>query len=135
MQEMQVQSLDQEEPLEEEMATHSRILAWKTPWTQAPGGCSPWCHNKLNTAEQLSVRTHKDAPASPASTGTVIKVMAWLPVALKVCFGCCMGDLSGKFWECQETKWETITIIHVKDVGGLRLKQCQTKRKMNLRYI
>ena len=32
-----VQSLGQEDPLEEEMATHSSILAWKTPWTEEPG--------------------------------------------------------------------------------------------------
>ena len=32
--EMQVQSLGQEEPLEEEMATHSSILAWKIPWME-----------------------------------------------------------------------------------------------------
>ena len=28
--------------LEEEMATHSSILAWEIPWTEVPGGCSPW---------------------------------------------------------------------------------------------
>ena len=33
-QEMQVQSLGQEDPLEEEMATYSSILAWKIPWTE-----------------------------------------------------------------------------------------------------
>ena len=38
MQEMHVKSLNQEEPLEEEMATHSNILAWKIPWTEEPGG-------------------------------------------------------------------------------------------------
>ena len=38
MQETQVQSLGQEDPLEREMATHSSILAWKTPWTEKPGG-------------------------------------------------------------------------------------------------
>jgi len=32
------QSLDQEDPLEEGMATHSSILAWKIPWTEEPGG-------------------------------------------------------------------------------------------------
>ena len=37
MQETQVQSLGQEDPMEEEMATHSSILAWKTPWTEEPG--------------------------------------------------------------------------------------------------
>ena len=38
MQEMQVLSLDWEDPLEEEMATHSSILAWRIPWTGEPGG-------------------------------------------------------------------------------------------------
>ena len=38
MQVMQVQSLGQEDPLEEEMTTHSSILAWKIPWTEKPGG-------------------------------------------------------------------------------------------------
>ena len=33
---MQVQSLGWEDPLEEEMATHSSILAWKIPWTEVP---------------------------------------------------------------------------------------------------
>ena len=37
MQEMQVRSLGQEDPLEEDMATHSSILAWRTPWTEEPG--------------------------------------------------------------------------------------------------
>ena len=34
MQEIQVQHLDQEDPLEKEMATHSSILAWRIPWTE-----------------------------------------------------------------------------------------------------
>ena len=38
LQEMGVQSLGREGPLEKEMATHSSILAWKIPWTEKPGG-------------------------------------------------------------------------------------------------
>ena len=38
MQEIWVQSLDQDDPLEKEMATHSSILAWRIPWTEEPGG-------------------------------------------------------------------------------------------------
>ena len=38
MQETQVQSLGQENPPEEGMATHSSILAWRIPWTEEPGG-------------------------------------------------------------------------------------------------
>ena len=34
---MQVQSLDQEDPLVEKMATHFSSLAWKIPWTEEPG--------------------------------------------------------------------------------------------------
>ena len=37
MQEMRVPSLDQEDPLEKEMATHFSILAWKIPWREDPG--------------------------------------------------------------------------------------------------
>jgi len=36
--ERQVQSLGQEDPLEEGMAIHSGILAWRIPWTEEPGG-------------------------------------------------------------------------------------------------
>ena len=38
MQETQVLSLHQEDPLEKGMATHSSILAWKIPWIEEPGG-------------------------------------------------------------------------------------------------
>ena len=36
--EMQVQPPGWEDPLEEEMANHSRILSWEIPWTKKPGG-------------------------------------------------------------------------------------------------
>jgi len=42
MQETWVQSLDQEDPLEEGMATHSSIFAWRILWTEEPGRLSPW---------------------------------------------------------------------------------------------
>ena len=38
MLEMRVQSLNQEDPLEEELATHPSILAWRIPWTEEPDG-------------------------------------------------------------------------------------------------
>ena len=38
MQETRVQFLDQEDPLEKEMAIHSSILTWEIPWTEDPGG-------------------------------------------------------------------------------------------------
>ena len=41
MQEIQVPSLSGEDPLEEDKATHSSILAWRIPWTEEPGGLQP----------------------------------------------------------------------------------------------
>ena len=49
-QEMWVQSLGWENPLEEGMATHTSILALKIPWTEELAGCSPWDH-ELDTTE------------------------------------------------------------------------------------
>ena len=52
---MQVRSLGWEDPLEEEMATHSSILFWKISWMEEPGTlCSPWGHKELDTTKQLS---------------------------------------------------------------------------------
>ena len=49
MQETQVQSLGQEDPLEKEMATHSSILAWETPWTEEPGGLQSMGSKEMDT--------------------------------------------------------------------------------------
>ena len=38
MQEIRVQSLGRKDPLEESVATHSNILAWRIPWAEEPGG-------------------------------------------------------------------------------------------------
>ena len=47
-----------EDPLEEGMASHSSILAWRIPWTEEPGGLhSPWGHKELDMTELLN--THK----------------------------------------------------------------------------
>ena len=56
-QETWVRSLSQEYPLEEGMATHSCILAWRIPWREEPGRLySPWGHKELDTAEWLSTQ-------------------------------------------------------------------------------
>ena len=55
MQETWVRSLGQEDPLEEEMTTHSSILVWKIPWTEEfLEGCSPWGCKELDTTERLN---------------------------------------------------------------------------------
>ena len=48
---MRVQSLAQKDPLEEGMATHSRILAWRIPWREELVGYSPWGRRESDTTE------------------------------------------------------------------------------------
>ena len=49
--EMCIRSLDQEDPLEKEMATNSSILAWEIPWTEEPGRLySSWGRKRSDTA-------------------------------------------------------------------------------------
>ena len=50
-------SLSQEDALEEEMATHFSILAWRIPWTEELAGYSPLGHKESDTTEWLSMRT------------------------------------------------------------------------------
>ena len=58
-QETQVQSLGQEDPLEEGMATHSSILAWRIPWTEEPGELHSMDHNELVATERVCGDTHR----------------------------------------------------------------------------
>ena len=51
MQESQVQSLGQKDPLEKGMATHSSIVAWRIPWTEEPG--------RLQSMESQRVRHNR----------------------------------------------------------------------------
>ena len=55
MQETWVQSLDWEDPLEKEMATHSSILAWRIPWREEPCGHSPWDRKKSKMTKRLTL--------------------------------------------------------------------------------
>ena len=56
MQETWVQSLGWEDPLEEEMATHSSISALGIPWTEESG--SPWDREELDKTERLNTAQH-----------------------------------------------------------------------------
>ena len=56
MQETWARSLGQEDPLEEEMATHSSIFAWKIPWTDEPGRLQ-----SMETQKELDL-THLKRP-------------------------------------------------------------------------
>ena len=60
MQETQVHSLGWEDPLEEDMAIHSNILAWRIPWTEEPGGLHTVHRVAKNQSQlkRLSMPTH-----------------------------------------------------------------------------
>ena len=58
MQETWVRFLGQEDPLEKEMATHSRILAWRIPWTEEPGGLQSMRSQEADTTERLNHHHH-----------------------------------------------------------------------------
>ena len=59
---MQVRSLGQDETLEEGMATHSSTLAWRIPWTEEPGGYSPWGRKELDMTEATEYIRHLQDP-------------------------------------------------------------------------
>ena len=69
MQETQVPSLGQEDPLEKGIATHSSILAWRIPWTEEPGGLQftglqkSWTQLSSNIHKAPSLRTLPPVPA------------------------------------------------------------------------
>ena len=90
-QEMWVQSLGWEDPLQEEMATHSSILAWEIPWPEVPGGLqstqSQRVQHDLATKRQtththngilLSYRKNEILPFTPTWTDTEIITLSEL---------------------------------------------------------
>ena len=81
MQEMQVRSLGREDPLEKGMATHSSILAWRSPWTEEPGGLWATLHGGSKNQILLSdwTTTVTSDPTHHAATSTCHKTdAAWM---------------------------------------------------------
>ena len=81
MQEMRVRSLGWDDPLEEEMATHSSILAWRIPWTEEPGRLqsmgsqrvkmwlSNWAHMSMVNITEQGIWEVNSAPTPKADLG------------------------------------------------------------------
>ena len=57
------------------MAPHSCTLAWKIPWTEEPGGCSPWGREESDTTERLPFTFHFHALEKEMATHS--SVLAW----------------------------------------------------------
>ena len=60
-----------EDPLEEEMATHSDILAWKIPWTEKPHGLQPLGSQESDMTEQLSTHTYSNSKKKKTDLGKI----------------------------------------------------------------
>ena len=85
LQETWVCSLGQEEALEEEMATHSRILARKIPWTEEPGGLQSWGRTELDTTERLTLSLSASISSSSVSRSQM-QTTGWLALLFDLQF-------------------------------------------------
>ena len=72
-QETQVRSLGWEDPLEEERATHSSILAWRIPWTEEPDGLQAMGLQRVGHTESPKQQT----TSSVKSSASLLLIMAW----------------------------------------------------------
>ena len=70
MQETRVQSLGQEDLVEKEMATHSSILAWKTPWTEEPGRLQSMGFSRQEYWSGLPFPSPRDLPDPGIESGS-----------------------------------------------------------------
>ena len=89
MQEIQFWSLCWEDPLEEEMATHSSILAWRIPWTEEPGRL--WSKGSQRVGHYWSDFKHKHEPRSGTQAYLFSKLQSPSPL-------CCWKILRNHSW-------------------------------------
>ena len=72
MQETPVPSLNQDDPLEKGMATHTSTFAWRMPWTEESGGLySPWGCKESDTTERLT-HLHTGPPTTTLAEITMV---------------------------------------------------------------
>ena len=74
VQQMQVRSLGQEDPLEKGMATHSSVLAWRIPRTEEPGGLQPM-GSQSRTQPGTCRHVHADTGMSPYTNSLKYKTL------------------------------------------------------------
>ena len=105
-QEIQIQSLGQEDRLGEGMATHSSILAWKIPWTEEPGGLQSMGsqrvrHNRATQHKHLHFRSHNRRQLFDLEKPETLseRQHAESPSGLPTCSGWCFGGLCGSSFD------------------------------------
>ena len=85
MRETWIRSLGWEDPLEEGMAIHSSILAWRIPWIEEPGGLSPW---GCKESDMTEVTEHTSSQFTVFKKGVTLNVPESHPR------GFCASDIS-----------------------------------------
>ena len=78
MQETWVRFLCWKDPLENGMAMHSNILAWRIPWTQEPGGYCKWGFIESGTTERLTLLLHS---YPYMTTGKTTALTIWIYIS------------------------------------------------------
>jgi len=94
---MWVRSLGQEDPLEEGMATHSSIVAWRIPWAEEPDGLQSMGSQRVG--HDVATEHTRTQPIESSSSRTLIKwgtplSAFWVlsgPLAVRACRGCGWG--------------------------------------------
>ena len=84
---MCVQSLGQEDSLEEEMATNSSIFAWKIPWTGSLEVYNPWGHRESNTTGCVHIHMYNNGFSSLSKNKTcryLMKIIGNIILLIKV---------------------------------------------------
>ena len=87
---MPVQSLGWKDPLQKGMASHSSILAWRTPWTEDPVGYSPWGLKESDLTETTQL------------IGSCIRLIYFLSIEMK-----------GIFWTTRCIIWGKKILEHI----------------------
>ena len=96
-QETRVRSLGQEDPLEEEMAMHSSILAWKIPWTEESGGLQSMGlqrvgHDWSNWAHMMIIYPERPMGISTDFRGLCVCVCVCVCVCARACVRTCVSE-------------------------------------------
>ena len=89
-----VQSLDWEDPLEEKMATHSSILAWRIPWTEEPGGLSSMVSERVRQTEDACTRVKPGLLVC----GHTLFLQQWSSAGAAFCICPLLQGTTGNVW-------------------------------------
>ena len=89
MQEMRVRSLGWEDPLEEGMATHSSVIAWRIPWTEEPGELQSMGSQRVVVSKEKPRQVPRFGISEGKHTGTPSKAAAAAAKLLQSCPSLC----------------------------------------------